>query len=490
MAYIIGGKVHLHKTHVSRVGYNLCDPDAVEAKNFDINCSLVCYLGEAFVSGQLVFNIYREDCNGGLIGTRLFRPSMFMISVGCPSVYDEDSPRNNTWVGSIITETDQGANWTGNGNYFAYKIKIDAIVVAISPSVISVAITTSRQMPDLSWFGCNSISLTLKSNGVSTSESYYKYYESDLAATSFDLEKCGGEVKYAKASLSLEKYVFGCSQTYDSNGQKCNLSTNRGGFLRQYSCLVCLVTPKDKVSFSPKVVQLGVNPFECENSNDCRCLQWNGVHLVPQSPRLDMDESMAFAGCPDEYPSSNTQKIQYGGVNEYSVLLKTIKDGPICVAARYLNGPWVVGTLTILKYINPFIMQADFSGLLAGDPVFQFYGMEFPTSVIEDCQVNPVPEVIQSVLLEEKTEDPLIEYHKKQDLEEDAKVAKALDMVRKIHKIKQKPCINLGMALEKVASCGCGGSVLHECKIYKTCRQSGNDEKVQLCWKCSDYAGE
>jgi len=489
MAYIIDGKVDLHKTHVSTVGYNLCDPDAVEAKNFDVNCSLVCYLGEAFVSGQLVFNLYREDCNGSLIGTRLFTPNMFMISVGCPTDYDEDSPRNNTWVGSITTETAQGHDY-GWGPNFGYRIKMDATVVAISPSVISVTISTSRLMPDLTWFGCNSISLTLKSVGVSTSESLYKYYESELAATSFDLENCGGEVKYVKASLNLEKYVFGCSETYESYGQKCNLSTNRGGFLRQYSCLVCLIKPKDGLSFSPKVVQLGVNPFECENSNDCRCLHWDGYRLNPQSPRHDMDESMVTAGCPNETPSSNPQKIQFGGVNEYRVLLKTIKDGAICVAARYLDGPWVVGVLTILKYTNPFIMQADFSGLLSGNPVFQFYGMEFPTSVIEDCQVNPVPEVVQSVGFEENLKDPLIEYHKKEDLEEDAKVAKALDMVRKIHKIKQKPCINLGMALEKVASCGCGGSVLHECKKHGTCRQSGNDEKVQLCWKCSDYSGE
>ena len=490
MAYIISGKVYLHKTHVSTVGYNLCDPNPVEAKNFDVNCSLVCYLGEAFVTGQVYLQLYREDCDGGLIGTRLFRPNMFWIQVGCPSNYDEDSPRNNTWTGSTTTDTTQGYDY-GWGPDFGYRIKMDATLTAISPSVISLTISTSRLMPDLTYFGCNSTSFVVTEVGNQlTSDSDYKLYRSELTPVTFDLENCGGEVKYAVAELSLQRYKFGCSQSYDNNAVKCNLSTKRGGFLRQYSCLVCLITPKDRVSFSPKVVQLGVNPFECDNSNDCRCLNWDGYSLQPQSPRMDMDQSMVTAGCPDEIPYSNPQKIQYGGVNEYRVVLKTIKDGPICVAARYLNGPWVVGTLTILKYTNPFIMQADFSGLLGGDPVFQFYGMEFPTSVIEDCQVNPVPEVIQSFPIKEKTEDPLIEYHKKEDLEEDAKISKALDMVKKIHKIKHNPCISLGMALEKTPSCGCGGGILHECKKHGTCRQAGNDPKVQLCWKCSDYSSE
>jgi len=487
MAYIINGTALLHKNHVSTVGYNLCDPDAVEAKNFDINCSLVCYLGDAYMSGQVIYNMYREDCNGELIGTRLFAPNMWQISVNCPSDYDEDSPRNNTWVGSIDTVTSHTGEFGPN---LGYKIKMDATVVAISPSAISLTISTSRLMPNLTYVGCNSTTMLLKPVGVFSSESDYNSYESDLTAVSFNQEDCGGEVKYVKATLSLQKYVFGCSTSYQNSNGLCNLTTNRNGFTRSYSCLVCLLTPKDKNSFPPAVFQMGVNAFECENSATCGCLHWDGYALGPDIGER-ADRTMLTVGCPDESPTSNIQRIQYGSSPQgYRVILKTIKGGSICVAAKYLDGSWVKGAVTVLKYANPFIMQADFSGLLTNDPVFQFYGMEFPTAIIEDCQVNPVPEVVQSISFEENLKDPLVEYRKKESENEDKNISKAIEMVRKIQKIKQKPCINLGMALEKVASCGCGGSVLHECKIYKTCRQSGNDEKVQLCWKCSDYSGE
>jgi len=208
-----------------------------------------------------------------------------------------------------------------------------------------------------------------------------------------------------------------------------------------------------------------------------------------------MDESMAFVGCPDEYPASNTQNIQYGESGNYRVVLKTIKDGAICVGASYQRQPWVVGTLTVLKNTNPFIMQASFSSL-PGSPIFQFYGMEFPTTLIEECingMTGPPPmephDAISWLRLNASTlQNEDVKPLPPSTPPDNPAILQAREMVKKIYEIKNRPCINLGMALEAAPSCGCGGGILHQCSTHGECRQAGNDTKKKLCWKCDEYS--
>jgi hypothetical protein len=490
MAYVISGTANLHKTHVSKVAYNLCDPDPIDTKGFDVNCSLVCYLKQPFISGMASFYTYREDCNGDLIGTRLYNGNMFFTTIGCPSDYDEESVNNNTWTGTSSHTTSHNSPDAG------FRIKIDVQMVAVSEGLLEVTYTTSRLMPEtLTYVVCNSVTMTMRETAYSAASDGYdaRYYEAPLMATTFNQNDCGGEVKYVKGTVVLLSYHFGCSVTYDSSAAKCNLRTKRGGFIREYSCLVALAMPKDRVSWSPQVVQLGVNNPNCWNTDSCGCYYWDGIQL---NPTRSNPSDLLNVGCPNESPSSNIQRIQYAyigysGYGAYQVVLKTIGIGTMCVAARVvgmMSGPWVIGSLTILKYTSPFIMQADFSGLIAGDPVFQFYGMEFPTAIVENCKVNPVQDSIQFEPVEAKKLTD--ESEKKIIKSESPNLAQAREMIRKIYQVKQSPCVSLGMALEETASCGCGGSVLHECKKHGTCRQSGNDEKVKLCWKCSDYSNE
>lgn len=49
------------------------------------------------------------------------------------------------------------------------------------------------------------------------------------------------------------------------------------------------------------------------------------------------------------------------------------------------------------------------------------------------------------------------------------------------------PCIHRGVPLEESASCGCGGAVLTECKIYGQCRPYGTATDAQICTRCEDY---
>jgi hypothetical protein len=155
-----------------------------------------------------------------------------------------------------------------------------------------------------------------------------------------------------------------------------------------------------------------------------------------------------------------------------------------------MTGPWVIGSLTIVKSVNPFIMTSNFSGLLAGNPVFQFYGMEFPTSVLQTCMdaiAGPPPMEPHAI-----SNLPIIEAPQPLPMQrqESPSIAKAREMVKRIYEVKARPCKSLGMALEKTASCGCGGAVLHECSTHGQCRQSGNDPKTKLCWQCSDYSAK
>ena len=498
MVYVVSGYANLHKTHVDRVGYNLCDPTPHDSKGFNINCSLVCSLGQPFISGMASFFTYREECDGNLIGTRLLAPNMFFVPIGCPSNLDEDSPYNNTWAGSTNVTTSHGVTDEGVAGY---RLKIDAVMTAISPGLLSLSITTSRLMPDsLTYVVCNAITMAMTETPASVASDGYdaRYYESELLSTSFDQDKCGGEVKKVRATVALLSYHFGCSVEYKESADKCNLRTRRGAYICEYSCLVGLVRPSNGDSWSPQVVQFGVNHPGCEVANNCNCLflgSLGDIYLEGHAA------AFKYVGCPNE-SSSNAQRIQsayigYTGFGTYQVVLKTINLGAICVAARFMGimpGPWIIGSLTTIKSVNPFIMKASFSGLF-GNPEILLYGMEFPTAVVQDC-IDSVTSI---------TGPPPMEPHEALGLQiiaapvtqgeavapqpppQSLEMAKAREMIRKIYDVKARPCVNLGMALEKTPSCGCGGAVLHECSKHGQCRQSGNDPKAKLCWKCDDY---
>jgi hypothetical protein len=531
MAYVISGTAHLHKTHVSRVAANICDPEpAVSGKVFDIDCSLVCVLGEPFLSGTVNFSRLRTHpdlCNGSRVGIRWI-DSIGMVSFGCPPDYEEDNPNNNTWTGSSITTHNQGRPWDNEfptpesprmpydyGPDFSVVIKTDVVMTAISRGVVSVTITTSKLMPgsDNTYFTCGTVTLTcfetaasLANNGVGA-----RTYKSEITPASYDGDECGGDLKYIEAEVYLYSYDFGCSVENNDFGDKCNLKSGN----KSYSCLVCLVTPSVPLAWNPYVIQLGVNPFACFDQGIlCGCFKWQGNTMNP-APYQNSFDPMFFVnvGCPNETPfASKSQLIQYGYSTEWPsgdqlhIILKTVENGPICVAAKTftagptpppgvpattIESPWIIGDITVIQPVSPFIMQASFSGLLPGDPILQFYGMEFPTAAIEDCQLNTFQE--KAVSEEVKKEVPMpvpIKQDEKTIQESDPNMIRVKEMIKKIQLVKSKPCVSLGMALEKTPSCGCGGGILHECKRHGTCRQAGNDPKVQLCWKCSDYSNE
>jgi hypothetical protein len=61
--------------------------------------------------------------------------------------------------------------------------------------------------------------------------------------------------------------------------------------------------------------------------------------------------------------------------------------------------------------------------------------------------------------------------------------------VKEIVRVMKNPCYHLGIALEDVPSCGCGGksAVKHECKIFGVCRPYARDKTIQNCVGCPQY---
>jgi len=420
-----------------------------------------------------------------------------MILIGCPSDYQEGSFINNTWTGTANHTTSQGVDVMGLPA--GYRLKLDAIMTANPTGTLSLSVSTSRLMPGaLEYVGCNSVGFELTE--ITGSDGYYgRNFESELIPTTFNDNECGGEVKFVKAEIALISYHFGCATVYEPSAPKCNLRTNRGGFIREYSCLVVLASPSDGVSWRPRVEQLGINSDVCEAGDSCQCYYYDGVAI---HPARNFKESLLYIGCPGEMPTSNVQRLQMvsvgvSGMGKYEIILKTVVLGAICVAVRVVGtttGPWVIGTLTVVQGVGPLIMVANFSGLLAGDPIFRFYGAEFPSAAIEDC-VNAL------------TGPPPMEPHDAPHRQfiaapasqggaplpsptQSLDMTKAREMVRKIYEVKARPCINLGMALETAPSCGCGGGILHRCSVHGDCRQAGNDPKKKLCWQCDDYAAK
>ena len=470
--------------HVEQPAYYTCATGG-KPVGFDINCSLICYLGRPFISGMLTVETYMSSCEDALpIPTYGYNPNAFFVSVGCSPAYNDRTLLNNTWVGTATAET---SHFTPG---YGYRVRFDVILTAAEGGGLSAVVTTLRLMPGNPpyWATCNTATFTL----TMTADNYRtREYTSVIIPVSFDEANCTSEVKFMKARLVLDAYLFGCAVADVANAQKCALYSMRGGLLRSYSCLMCLVTPAVRHAWNPQMIQLGYNPVGCGMGSRCGCWEWDGFVLTP----LDSDPmDLRSVGCPDETPTSNIQQIQYGrgGKNStghsYEIILKTInRTGDICVAARVSGSPWVIGAFGVIQEVNPFIGIASFTGLVADDPVFYFYGMEFPTATVLSCDellghrgVPDMPALMDTngTSNEMTTTTGVTPPPPPMPAE-----------VKKIVSVIQNPCIHLGNALEDVPSCGCGGksAVKHECKLYGTCRVYSRDKTIQNCVDCPSY---
>jgi hypothetical protein len=385
-------------THLESPAYNVCPTESTAAQSFNLNCSLVCYLGRPFQSGFLQINLFRKDCGSNPPAeTFLYQPDTFQVGVNCDPNFDDTTPLNPNWVGTAGTVTNQGIG-------YGYRIRFDTRLTAIRVPAsgiygvrdrLELTVGIYRLMPAVTpyWAECSIITLPMGEIVTASSNDPYssKYYESDLTQVTFDVPNCTGDVDFIRANLTLFPYRFGCS-IYDTEGsQKCALYSDRDGFKRSYTCLMALVTPYNRNTWTPQLVQMGYNSTGCGAGANpaCGCYEWGGTTLVPP---IATPTNLTVIGCPNESPSTNTQQIQYGigGVNStggsYEIILKTInRGGSICVAARLAGTPsYTIGTFTILQETEPFIAVADFS-TLPDHPVIYFYGYEFPSATIKDC---------------------------------------------------------------------------------------------------------
>jgi hypothetical protein len=294
---------------------------------------------------------------------------------------------------------------------------------------------------------------------------------------------CETDIKSFTAAVLLFPYKLGCTGTAENGpAADCSLSTG----YRTFSCMGLLVEPITAGGFPAQWVQMGVNftpsPLGCRNGHNSGTLESPPIaaYLTPGTADLEL----LNCGCPGEDPlHSDSQQIQFGTAAGYDVVLKSVNKSEPCLALR-LSGagnPWTVGTYTINSTIlaesGHWVITASFPAV-AGAPKVVLYGMEFPSGVLAECVPIPI-EGMQPMAF---GGPPLAPEPPKQP-------SPARIMADKMRAVKTNPCVNLGMALETAASCGCGGGILHGCSIHGKCRQAGNDQTVALCWKCPDYLG-
>ena len=112
-------------THLESPAYNVCPTESTAAQAFNINCSLVCYLGRPFQGGFIQVNFFRKDCGSNPPAeTFLYQPDFMYVNANCDPNFDDTTPLNNTWVGTGGITTDQGIG-------YGYRIRCDARLTAI-----------------------------------------------------------------------------------------------------------------------------------------------------------------------------------------------------------------------------------------------------------------------------------------------------------------------------------------------------------------------
>jgi len=307
---------------------------------------------------------------------------------------------------------------------------------------------------------------------------------------------CPLDVKSVRLTGYLFPYTVGCNGTAEAGPSgSCSLNT---GF-KTYSCFAALIRPTTVGDFPPHWVQLGINtlanagPYMCllgnSGSTGTSPIQPPSIYPIPPiGYNYPAASDVVTIGCPGEDPvNGDSQQIQFATVGDYDVVLKCINKGNICAAMRLTGAgnPWTIGTATafnstIYNQTGHYIKTFTFAGL-SGNPIATFYGLEFPWGIISQCVEDNNPITMTPPITSDQPQ-LIVEVKERQ-----SKIHQTvIETLKKMDEVRQNPCVYLGKSLETVASCGCAGGILHECKKHGTCRVSGNTKELN-CWRCPDY---
>jgi hypothetical protein len=495
-----------------QIGYDICTSESsCRGVPVSLDCSLACTaIGWPMISGLVTLEMFQPESDCPIIATK---PSQFFpqawIPLGCPPtmpVVDNGNWQGVTIQNGVVLE---GPPQRGLTVQFCAKMTVNEdatinVTVELFRIILAAEIFPPPENGLNAIVSCGSISATLTrvvAPGYTPfiNEPWYLQHDGYLSFTPTGME-CPLDINSAKISLMLVPYKVGCDGTADGYASaECSLNTG----YRTYSCFSVLTMPTTAGDFKPIWKQLGVNGKGTESVNGCFFGGNGGSTLSPPTAAsygpmnangYPLTNDILNCGCAGENTLvGDRQEIQFTDQRVvditpdtdplYDIVIKSVNRGAPCIAMRvHGNGnPWTVGAYTvnssILEQTGHWIATATFSGL-TGNPIAICYGMEFPSGITADCVPIPI-EGMQPVAF---GGPPLAPEPPKQP-------SPARIMADKMRAVRGNPCVNLGMALETAASCGCGGGILHGCSIHDKCRQAGNDQTVALCWKCPDYLG-
>lgn len=486
----------------------------------ELACSLACTpIGWPMQGGYLMIELLQEPSACPTAGEI---PSVYgaqlYVSFGCPS---KDPITDGVWQGESYYD---GVALNSGGISYGLTLKTCARMVVNLDGSLSVNVEISRIAPaddihppppsgENQVIPCGTISTTLgwfyPTAEINTTRIYTKPGGTtpnqliDFNVTNPD--KCPLDVKSVRLTLVMNPYKVGCNGAAEGYLETdCSLDAGT----KTYSCFSALIKPSEPGRFFPVWLQLGVNGDPEAGNHGCFNGSNSGTGLIPPTPAYinpaplsgyPPADDLMNCGCPGENKvTRDSQQIQYGttagtfgtGVGDpvYEIVVKSVNKGAPCVAMRLagVGNPWTVGAVSlnnsILNETGHWVATATFPTLL-GSPVAIIYGLQFPNGIIANCVSGSPGNVVGAPQPQEIIENKLPE--QSQAIPQEI-LNKVQETKAKMKKVKDNPCIHLGMALETTPSCGCSGGILHKCSVHGSCRISGNTKEMN-CWRCPDY---
>jgi hypothetical protein len=485
---VIPAEATAHGTHVIAVAKYICAPPTIGySVPVTFDCALACTaIGWPMQMGILTIDFYTDDptCPSAGVSRSKYFPQMVTMGLGCRP--GNPSPEG-IWQGEYFSSVTLISGPPAYGMSF----RIRAVMTVNVDASVSVFITIDRLVPNSEfvpppangsnvYVECGNFSTTLtrlidpSADPLARNVSWVMTNPNQVSFNTGG-GYCETDIRSANATVVLMPYKLGCDGRANAGTQSnCALDTG----YRTYSCMAVLIKPSTAGAFRPQWSQMGVN-----TGDDRRCFEGNNAgpsatpfaisaQLSPPPIYPDLME-LLNCSCPNENAViSDKQQIQFTRCAGFDVVLKSVNKSDPCLAVRPSgNGnPWQIGAYTVDSVVKAqtghWIATCSFP-TMAGAPNVVIYGLEFPTGILAECV--PIPSLGEQVF----SMPPIVP-------------PSAKELMAKINKVKELPCIHLGQQLETTPSCGCSGGNLYECAKHGKCRVQGNTIEMN-CWRCPDY---
>ena len=392
------------KTQITNIAYDVCKPDSTYSNPVTLECSLACTpLGYPMKSGVMFLTFLSESCASYDTPVSIwFKNRIVSIGLGCTK---NEPPPDGIWVGYHVM--DVGAPRCDDGTLsipgHGLTLRFQVTMTVLTSNSLQVTINMERLVPgseydpplaDNQWVACTSgsgVAYRQLNPGDDINDRTINWnFVSDQISFAMG-SPCASDVKSISVFIQLQPWRFACGQYHVGlSGEGCGVPV--GNFT--HSCITSSVRTLDIGNYDPRFqgpswTQGGVNRSDCGGNNGpCEC----GVGSLPEviPPYPESPGNLLAVGCPGEVNGAY-QNYQLAG-SSYSILIKTINRGAICVAISTGNNTWVIagtGTSTyeVTETDTHWYARITVPSLL-GKPEINLYALRFPNVIINGCIVD------------------------------------------------------------------------------------------------------